>query len=117
MQIAAGLTFKAFEWQAVLASRVLAGRAHLPPRVEQEQWEMDRIKVRGNGPKFTALFPEFQEYFETIRNLAGNDGPGRPLPPFDAAWMQIFEAGHQKRIARWRSEIVEALQQGSFARV
>lgn len=101
----------------MLVSRVLAGRAQLPPQADQELWEKERKKVRGNGPKFTALFPDFQEYFETIRALAGNDGPGRPLPPFDPAWVQIFEAGHQKRIARWRSEIVEALQQGSFARV
>ena len=33
--IGAGLTFKAYEWQAVLASRFFAGRSKLPSREEK----------------------------------------------------------------------------------
>jgi hypothetical protein len=35
--VAAGLTFKIFEWQAVLAARNLSGRAKLPPIQEQQK--------------------------------------------------------------------------------
>ena len=79
--VGAGLTFKIFEWQAVLAARVLAGRASLPPLAEQERWEADRIAARGDGPKFTLVFPDFEDYFEGVRRLAGpgEKGLGRQL--------------------------------------
>lgn len=111
--IAAGLTFKAFEWQAVLVSRLYAGRAELPPVAEQRQWEADRVKARGNGAKYTALFPDFEGYFETVRRLAGDQGPGRKLPKFDPAWVQAFNAGHQRRIDRWRVAIEKERQKAS----
>lgn len=97
----------------MLASRVLAGRAKLPPVAEQRKWEQDRIKVRGNGAKFTALFPHFEEYFETVRELAGNDGPGRKLPKFEPKWVKAFEAGHQRRISVWRERIDKAKAEAS----
>ena len=96
--IAAKLTFKAYEWQAVLASRFYAGRSKLPSREEQQRWENERVAKCGNGAKFTAIFPESKEYFEFVRLLAGNDGPGRKLPKFDPKWVHDFNAGHQLRI-------------------
>ncbi|KAL7952366.1 hypothetical protein V8C34DRAFT_323631 [Trichoderma compactum] len=68
--VAAGLTLKVFEWQAVLAARLLAGRATLPPVDEMRRWESERIRVRGDGVKFTLIFPNFEDYFETLRELA-----------------------------------------------
>ena len=103
--IAAGLTFKAFEWQAVLAARVFAGRATLPPIEEQRSWELNRVKERGNGAKFTLLYPHFAEYFNSVRELAGNDGPGRKLPLFDPQWAEAFNSGLKLRIAQWKAEI------------
>ncbi|PGH02231.1 hypothetical protein AJ79_07680 [Helicocarpus griseus UAMH5409] len=101
---AAGFTFKVFEWQAVLAARVLAGRAQLPPLNVQKKWEADRIAYKGDGVPFTALAPDFEEYFNTVRELAGEpkEGqPGRRLPKFDPEWVKTFRAGHQKRIDMW----------------
>ncbi|WFD37020.1 hypothetical protein MCUN1_003912 [Malassezia cuniculi] len=106
--IAAGLTFKAFEWQAVLAVRAFAGRAKLPPVEEQRRWETDRIKERGNGTKFTLLYPHFAEYFNFVREIAGNDGPGRKLPVFNPKWAEDFNAGHQLRINWWKQDIERA---------
>ncbi|KAL3420686.1 dimethylaniline monooxygenase (n-oxide forming) [Phlyctema vagabunda] len=102
--VAAGLTFKVYEWQAVLAARVLAGRAKLPSTDEQIKWEKDRIALKGDGVPFTALYPDFEDYFETVRKLAGDPGseqPGRKLPKFEKSWVQAFFAGHQKRVAMW----------------
>ncbi|KAI2629962.1 FAD/NAD(P)-binding domain-containing protein [Hypoxylon sp. NC1633] len=100
----AGLTFKIFEWQAVLAARVLAGRATLPSVEEQQRWEAERIKARGDGPKFTLVFPEFQDYFETVRKLAGpgHNGHGRQLPPYRGEWFDAFMNGHERRKRMWR---------------
>ena len=104
-QVGAGLTFKVFEWQAVAAARVLAGRATLPPPEKQEAWETDRIALRGDGPAFTVINPEFKAYFEELRELAGephNGTPGRPLPPFNQKWVDNFHAGHERRKQMWR---------------
>lgn len=103
--VGTGLTFKIFEWQAVAAARVLAGKAGLPPIEEQQRWEADRITERGDGAGFTLVHPEFEEYFERLRHLAGEPGegqPGRRLPPFDQKWVDNFHEGHQRRIRMWK---------------
>lgn len=103
--VAAGFTFKVFEWQAVLAARFLAGKVDLPPPEEQEKWEQDRTALKGDGVAFTALYPDFEEYFEEVRALAGmpkNDDGGRRLPKFDPEWRKNFDAAHLKRIAMWQ---------------
>lgn len=101
----AGLTFKVFEWQAVAAARVLAGRASLPSADEQEKWETARIAAKGDGPAFTVVHPEFKAYFEELRRLAGEPGwgvPGRRLPAFEPKWVDDFDAGHERRKRMWR---------------
>jgi hypothetical protein len=102
--VAAGLTFKVFEWQAVLAARILAGRAVLPSVEEMRKWEVERIKARGDGVKFTLIFPDFEDYFETLRQLAGEgeEGKGRKLPRFRREWVRAFLDGHERRKVMWR---------------
>lgn len=103
-QVGAGLTFKVFEWQAVAAARVLAGKATLPPLEEQQKWETERIAQKGDGPGFTMINPDFEKYFEKLREMAGDPGdrPGRRLPAFDQAWVEDFNAGHDRRIRMWK---------------
>lgn len=110
--VGAGLTFKIFEWQAVLAARILSGRAALPPVKEQERWETERIKLKGDGPKFTMVYPDFEEYFEGVRELAGpgENGAGRQLPPYEPDWFAKFMAGHERRKAMWRRLNAKALE-------
>ncbi|KFA50098.1 hypothetical protein S40293_06397 [Stachybotrys chartarum IBT 40293] len=101
----AGLTFKIFEWQAVYAARLLANRAApLPSPAEMEKWETDRISERGDGPKFALVFPDFEDYFETLRGLAGEGerGLGRKLPKFKREWYREFMDGHELRKDMWR---------------
>jgi hypothetical protein len=109
--VGAGLTFRVFEWQAVLAARVLSGRAKLPTAQEQQKWESDRIATKGDGPKFTMVFPDFEEYFETLRKLAREPkekGVGRRLPKFDGLWYETFMKGHERRKEWWRRQNEEA---------
>ncbi|CAG7937353.1 unnamed protein product [Penicillium nalgiovense] len=101
--VGAGLTFKVFEWQAVAAARVLAGKANLPSIAEQEKWETDRIAQKSDGPGFTVLNPEFEPYFESLRELAGEPrGTGRCLPRFEQKWLSDFDEGHERRKKMWR---------------
>jgi hypothetical protein len=102
--VGAGLTFKVFEWQAVYAARLLAGRGTLPPLEEMRAWEEKRIKEKGDGAKFSLVFPDFEDYFETLRRLAGEGegGVGRKLPPFRREWFRAFMEGHELRKEMWR---------------
>ncbi|KAK9774327.1 hypothetical protein SCAR479_08932 [Seiridium cardinale] len=102
--VGAGLTFKIFEWQAVFAARILSGRAKLPSVEEQEKWETERIKVKGDGPKFPMVYPDFEGYFEGLREMAGpgENGIGRQLPPYDRSWYDKFMAGHELRKEMWK---------------
>ncbi|KAF4912401.1 Thiol-specific monooxygenase [Colletotrichum viniferum] len=117
----AGLTFKIFEWQGVLAARILAEGAKLPPVEEQKRWEDDRVAKRGDGAKFALVFPDFEEYFETVRKLAGPaNGRGRELPPFNKFWFERFMAGHERRKEMWRrlnAEARETSEQGKVREV
>lgn len=102
--VGAGLTFKIFEWQAVYAARLLAGRGTLPSKETMQEWEADRIKTHGDGPKFSIVFPDFEDYFETVRELAGEgeQGVGRKLPKFKREWYRAFIQGTDLRKAMWR---------------
>lgn len=103
--VGAGLTFKIFEWQAVYAARVLAGRGTVPSEEEMRAWEEARVKVKGDGPAFQMVYPDFEEYFEKLRALAGPPtakGEGRTLPKFDERWVKAFMDGHERRKAMWR---------------
>lgn len=100
----AGLTFKIFEWQAVYTARLLAGRGKLPSLQEMKDWEVQRIEARGDGPKFSLIFPDFEDYFETLRGLAGEgeNNLGRKLPRFQREWFRAFMDGHDRRKNMWR---------------
>ncbi|KAF2001534.1 FAD/NAD(P)-binding domain-containing protein [Amniculicola lignicola CBS 123094] len=109
--VGAGLTFKIFEWQAVLAARILSGRANLPSVAEQQKWEEDRIVKKGDSPAFTLVYPDFEEYFETVRWIAGEpteDGKGRKLPEWNQEWLDVFMEGHEKRKKWWREQNAKA---------
>lgn len=103
-----------FEWQAVLVARYLSQRLKLPPLAEQQQWESNRIAVKGDGVAFTALYPRFEEYFEQVRALVqqskDNSLAGRQLPAFDRDWRVSFDSAHLKRIAWWNRENERARQ-------
>lgn len=88
----------------VLAARFLAGQITLPLVSEQIKWEEERIAYKGDGVPFTALYPDFEEYFEEVRKMAGEpkDGKGRHLPKFEKWWREGFDRAHLSRIAMWK---------------
>ncbi|TAQ88383.1 hypothetical protein B7494_g3324 [Chlorociboria aeruginascens] len=109
--VTGGFTFRVYEWQAVAVARLLAGRASLPPLEEQQKWEAARLAKRGEGIPFYYLGPEFEEYFETLRAIAGDPGAGskgRVLPKFDPKWLEAFLATIEGRIAWWKKQALLA---------
>ncbi|KAK3496012.1 hypothetical protein B0T13DRAFT_488764 [Neurospora crassa] len=119
--VGAGLTFKVFEWQAVYAARILAGRAQMVPTLkEMLEWEEERIEEKGDGPRFSLIYPEFEEYFETLRRLAGEGetarGLGRKLPRFRPEWFRAFMEGHDLRKRMWKRVNKQAREEDKFLR-
>lgn len=105
--VAGGLTLRVFEWQAVAAARVLAGRAALPSQEAMRQWEADTVAACGDGVPFYNIAPDFAGYFEGLRRLAGEPAPGttgRVLPPFQKQWADAFDEIVSLRLAWWEKE-------------
>lgn len=96
--VAGGLTFKVFEWQAAFAARIFSGRANLPSKIDQYNWEINRIKLKGDSEKFVWIQDEWEQYFEDLRKLATNNGPGRKLPPFDKNWINLIYSGYNRKM-------------------
>lgn len=102
-----GFTFKAFEYQAVAVARLFAGRAELPEPDAMRKWEADHLALRGEGKPFYTLAPDFEQYFEALRKVAGEPAEGttgRVLPPFDQAWLDVFARVLETRLSYWRRE-------------
>lgn len=96
-QVRAGISFRVYEYQAVAVARYFAGRnkASLPSPREQDQWEVDRLRYKGNSPIFHEIKPDFKEYFDFLTELAGPAAPESNsylLAPWEDKWAeQAFE--------------------------
>ncbi len=69
-----------------------------------QAWEEDRIKARGDGVKFSLIFPDFEDYFETLRKLAGRRARKRKkaAKKFRREWIGAFMDGHELRKKMWK---------------
>ncbi|KAK0631224.1 thiol-specific monooxygenase [Immersiella caudata] len=89
-----GFTFRVYEWQAVAVARHLAGRARALPSIsEQQAWEARRVSLKGGGKNYYSIAPDYQEFFDFLREIAGDPAEGttgRVLPKFDPAWLKIW---------------------------
>ncbi|KAH7329607.1 thiol-specific monooxygenase [Stachybotrys elegans] len=105
--VTGGFGLRIFEWQAVTAARVLAGRSSLPSRQEMEEWERERLSTKGDGPPFWTLMPDFETHFEAYRKIAGEPEPGttgRVLPKYDEKWAEEFWKLIDARIQWWSQQ-------------
>lgn len=75
-------------------ARHLAGRARaLPPISEQQSWEAQRVALKGGGKNYYSIAPDYREYFEFLREIAGDPAEGttgRVLPRFDPEWLKTW---------------------------
>jgi hypothetical protein len=94
-----------YEWQAVAIARHLAGRAKpLPPASEQSEWERKRVALLGGGKSYYSIAPNYEEFFEFLRHIAGEPAPGTTgltLPPFDKKWSELWAGMVAPKIKVW----------------
>ena len=108
-QIRAALSFRSYEYQAVAVARVLAGRGTLPPASEQRKWEEDRVARLGPTHIFHTIAPDFEEYFNTLRSIAGPPAEGTEayeLPRWEDEW-----AKKGFRVLELKDEYVRRIQE------
>ncbi|OOF89935.1 hypothetical protein ASPCADRAFT_180079 [Aspergillus carbonarius ITEM 5010] len=87
-QVRAALSFRVYEYQAVAVARYFANRGRgLPSQTEQENWEYERLKRKGNGVGFHEIKPEFGEYFDALVDIAGGE-EGAGLRPYEERWAE-----------------------------
>ncbi|KAF4455771.1 hypothetical protein F53441_1970 [Fusarium austroafricanum] len=104
--VGGGFTFRAYEWQSVAIARFLAGRSKpLPSIPEQLEWERQRVSEKKGGKAYYSIAPEYERFFEFLRDIAGEPAEGtsgRSLPAFDPQWLTIWSTMSAPRMENWR---------------
>ncbi|KAK1707327.1 dimethylaniline monooxygenase [Colletotrichum acutatum] len=89
-QVKAAISFRVYEYQAVAVARYFANRGGgLPSPREQDEWEVKRLQYKGPTSQFHEIKPDFSEYFEFLRGVAGPPAPGTDayeLPAWEDEW-------------------------------
>ncbi|KAL2838266.1 hypothetical protein BJY01DRAFT_258084 [Aspergillus pseudoustus] len=106
-QVRGALSFRVYEYQAVAVARYFAGHngKPLPSPAEQDDWEVDRLKYKGNSAIFHEIKPDFKEYFEYLRELAGPAVTGTSayaLPVWKDSWPEDGFAILQLKDKYWQ---------------
>lgn len=73
-------------------ARVLAGRGTLPSLEDQQIWEAKRLAYKGTTTLFHEIAPDFKDYFEGLRSIAGppaKESAGYELPPYEDNWPDL----------------------------
>ncbi|RDW70983.1 putative dimethylaniline monooxygenase [Coleophoma cylindrospora] len=88
-QVRAALSFRIYEYQAVAVARYFAGRTSLPSVEQQQDWEKKRLAYKGPSTLFHEIAPDFKDYFNLIRDLAGppaEESDAYKLPAWQDSW-------------------------------
>jgi hypothetical protein len=105
-QVKAALSFRVYEYQAVAVARVFAGRAKLPRKEAQQDWEAERLLHKGPTNNFHEIKPDFKEYFNFLRDLAGKPAHGTEgyvLPAWEDNWAELGFAVLALKDKYWKS--------------
>lgn len=101
-QVKAAISFRVYEYQAVAVARYFAGRGGgLPSPKEQDQWEVKRLQYKGPTSEFHEIKPDFGEYFEVLRKIAGTEGG--ELPEWQDEWALKGFAVLQLKAEWWKT--------------
>ncbi|KAJ0414205.1 hypothetical protein BJY00DRAFT_321183 [Aspergillus carlsbadensis] len=116
-QVRGALSFRVYEYQAVAVARYFAGHngKPLPSPKEQDDWEVERLKYKGNSAIFHEIKPDFKEYFEWLREFSGPAVKGTTayaLPVYQDNWAELGFAILQLKDKYWQ-EIKRAAERVS----
>ncbi|RDW86865.1 uncharacterized protein DSM5745_03507 [Aspergillus mulundensis] len=103
--VRAPLLFRMMEYEAVAAARYYAGHGgELPGREDQERWEVEQVKLKGETYKFHDVTGEMKEHMEFLRDLAGPPAPGTDayeLPQVADEWLEKAFSGFRLKNDYW----------------
>ncbi|PLB45803.1 putative dimethylaniline monooxygenase [Aspergillus steynii IBT 23096] len=107
-QVRAAISFRVYEYQAVAVARYFAGTnaKDLPSEKEQDLWELEHLKYKGPTALFHEIKPDFKDYFDFLRDLAGppaQGSTGYELLPWEDSWAEKGFAILQHKDAYWKS--------------
>ncbi len=101
-----GISFRCFEYQAVLVARYYAGEIALPSDEEQRKWRDNRLKDHGSTRSYhTVGFEGAEQYFKELTALGGGAGPltpgARGFPVFTEADRKIWLDARVRLLKFW----------------
>jgi thioredoxin reductase len=103
--VRAPLLFRMMEYQSVAAARYYAGRGgELPSRTDQEDWEAEQVKAKGDVYTYHDVTKEMKEHMEFLRDLAGPPASGTDtyeLPPIAEEWLEKCFSVFQLKDQYW----------------
>ncbi|KAI3406320.2 hypothetical protein KGF56_000801 [Candida oxycetoniae] len=100
-----GISFRVFEYQAILLSRYLTGKVQLPSRSQQLEWVQERFEAKQNTRSFHTIGAEDAlNYVHTLTNL-GNVSKkcnlGREFPTLTADDVLMYKQAGEKLKKFW----------------
>ncbi|TEA13683.1 Thiol-specific monooxygenase [Colletotrichum sidae] len=113
-QVKAAISLRVYEYQAVAVARYFANRgAGLPSPREQDEWEVKRLQYKGPTSQFHEIKPDFKEYFDFLRDVAGPPAEGTDgyeLPAWEDEWA-VLGFGVLALKQKWWREVKEREEQ------
>ncbi|CCH44928.1 Flavin-containing monooxygenase [Wickerhamomyces ciferrii] len=102
------ISFRAFEFQAILLSRFLSGKIHLPSLQEQIEWTLERFITKGDNRAYHTIdLGGKLEYLAYLTELGGGveplGGTGRPFPTWTQSDLELH-AAIQERFKKFFGE-------------
>lgn len=97
------ISFRAFEYQAILVARYLRGTVALPPRREQREWVAARLKEKGVSRQYHTIGAGAAlEYMTELANIGYTKGPvGREFPAISQKDIEVYTAAQQELVKFW----------------
>lgn len=109
------ISFRAFEYQAVLVSRFLARKVVLPPLEEQIRWSLARFHDKGDARAFHTIdWGKKFDYLGLLTHLGGGSAPiggtGRAFPVPTQDEIDLHDRAMKKLAAFFSLDREEALE-------
>ncbi|RLV84736.1 Thiol-specific monooxygenase [Meyerozyma sp. JA9] len=100
-----GVSFRVFEYQAILVARFLAGRITLPNVSEQELWRNDRFSKKGPSRSYHTIgADDASDYMLELTRLGYLDKSlvvGRQFPEFSKEDLDKYLSAQSRVFALW----------------
>lgn len=95
------ISFRAFEYQAVLVARFFAQKIELPPLEEQIRWCLTRYQEKGDTRLYHTIdWGKKLDWLQLLKELGGGGKPiggaGRPFPEFSQSDFDLLEAQRKR---------------------